>query len=126
MGEIAAKLGDLLVLTSDNPRTEEPVGIIREIEAGVRRAGLKKISTSNLEIRDPGLGTRESKLETQKGYWVEPDRRASIRSALRHARAGDLLLIAGKGHEDYQILGDRWCHFDDREVVAEELAALKV
>jgi UDP-N-acetylmuramoyl-L-alanyl-D-glutamate--2,6-diaminopimelate ligase len=112
MGEIAAKLGDLLVLTSDNPRTEEPVGIIREIEAGVRRAGLEKISTSSLE--------------TQKGYWVEPDRRASIRSALRHARAGDLLLIAGKGHEDYQVLGDRRCHFDDREVVAEELAAVKV
>ncbi len=55
------------------------------------------------------------------GYYVEPDRRASIRLALRLARAGDLLLIAGKGHEDYQIMGRRRIRFDDREVVREEL-----
>jgi UDP-N-acetylmuramyl tripeptide synthase len=105
MGEIAARLTDLVVLTSDNPRTEEPVRIIEEIEAGVRKTGKKKIQNGGGE----------------KGYFVEPDRRASICLALRLARAGDLLLVAGKGHEDTQIVGSRRIHFDDREVVQEEL-----
>ncbi|MFQ5852095.1 MAG: UDP-N-acetylmuramoyl-L-alanyl-D-glutamate--2,6-diaminopimelate ligase [Candidatus Binatia bacterium] len=115
MGEIAAKHSDLLVLTSDNPRTEEPFRIIEDIEGGVRKTGLEKIQDSRFEIR---------KGEVEKGYWVEPDRRASIRLALRLAQPGDLILIAGKGHEDYQIVGQRRVHFDDREVVREELRLL--
>ena len=112
MGEIAARLTDLVVLTSDNPRTEEPVRIIEEVEEGIRKAGKKKFQISNFKSQNRG---------GDMGYYVEPDRRASIRLALRLARAGDLLLIAGKGHEDYQIMGQRRIRFDDREVVREEL-----
>jgi UDP-N-acetylmuramoyl-L-alanyl-D-glutamate--2,6-diaminopimelate ligase len=112
MGEIAAKYSDRLVLTSDNPRTEDPVQILAEVEEGIQRTGLKKHPVSTSPIPNQGQ---------EKGYWVEPDRRASIRLALSLARAGDLILIAGKGHEDYQILGKRRVHFDDREVVRDEL-----
>ncbi len=60
----------------------------------------------------------------ERGCWVEPDRRAAIGLALQMARRDDLILIAGKGHEDYQILGEKRIHFDDREVVREELEQL--
>ncbi len=116
MGEAAARLADLAVLTSDNPRTEDPLGILEEVEAGVKKTGKKKSTTSGLETRNP-------KLETGV-YLVEPDRRAAIRLALEIARPGDLVLLAGKGHEDYQILGARKIHFDDREVVREEMEKL--
>ncbi|HEY2105998.1 MAG TPA: UDP-N-acetylmuramoyl-L-alanyl-D-glutamate--2,6-diaminopimelate ligase [Candidatus Binataceae bacterium] len=95
MGKIAAQLADLPLLTSDNPRTEDPLKIIAEVEAGLIDAGLKR-----------GVG-----------YLVEPDRRAAIGLALSIAAAGDIIVIAGKGHEDYQIIGTRKFHFDDREVV---------
>ena len=95
MGQIAAQLADLPLLTSDNPRTEDPLKIIAEVEAGLINAGLKRGDS----------------------YLVEPDRRAAIGLALTMARAGDMILIAGKGHEDYQIIGKRKFHFDDREVV---------
>ncbi|HXV83557.1 MAG TPA: UDP-N-acetylmuramoyl-L-alanyl-D-glutamate--2,6-diaminopimelate ligase [Candidatus Binatia bacterium] len=107
MGEIAARLSDLVVLTSDNPRTEEPLGILAEIEEGLRKTGLRKFE--------------QAIPEAQRGYWVEADRRAAIRLALRAARRGDAVLIAGKGHEDYQILGAKKVHFDDREVARDEL-----
>jgi UDP-N-acetylmuramoyl-L-alanyl-D-glutamate--2,6-diaminopimelate ligase len=107
MGEIAARLSDLLVLTSDNPRTEDPVRILADIEGGIQQTGLKRFK---------GTGAH-----TERGYWVEKDRRAAIGIALRAAQRGDLVLIAGKGHEDYQILGAEKIHFDDREVAREEL-----
>ena len=113
MGEIAGRLSDRVVLTSDNPRTEEPLRILEEIEEGIRKAGLKKIRISKFQIRSEG-----------KGYWIESDRRAAIRLALRLARAGDLVLIAGKGHEDYQVIGSKRIRFDDREVAREELKKL--
>jgi UDP-N-acetylmuramoyl-L-alanyl-D-glutamate--2,6-diaminopimelate ligase len=115
MGEAGACLADIAVLTSDNPRTEEPRKILEEVEAGAKKSGAKKISASELETRNP-------KVET--GYLVEPDRRAAIRLSLRLARRGDLILLAGKGHEDYQILGTEKIHFDDREVAREELERL--
>ncbi len=115
MGEIAARYSNLVVLTSDNPRTEDPIQILGEVEEGTQRTGRRKFQISNLKSQIEG---------EEKGYWVEPDRRASIRLALSVARAGDLILIAGKGHEDYQILGERRIHFDDREVVREELTRL--
>jgi UDP-N-acetylmuramoyl-L-alanyl-D-glutamate--2,6-diaminopimelate ligase len=99
MGEIGARLADRAVITSDNPRTEEPLAIIDEIAAGVPR----------------GLGDR---------VVIEPDRRAAIRTALREARAGDTVLIAGKGHEQGQLIGDRKIPFDDRTVAEEELAGI--
>jgi UDP-N-acetylmuramoyl-L-alanyl-D-glutamate--2,6-diaminopimelate ligase len=110
MGEIAARLSDLLVLTSDNPRTEDPLRILAEIEAGIQKAGLRRFENN----------TRQ----TERGYWVEKDRRAAIRIALQAAQRGDLVLIAGKGHEDYQILGAKKIHFDDREVAQEELTRI--
>ncbi|TAJ91894.1 UDP-N-acetylmuramoyl-L-alanyl-D-glutamate--2,6-diaminopimelate ligase [bacterium] len=133
MGEIAARLADLVVLTSDNPRTEEPVRILEEIEDGVRKTGLKKFQISGLKSQIENRSTEahnrspKSKIENPKlegGYCVEPDRRAAIHLALQMARAGDLVLIAGKGHENYQILGPKRIHFDDREVAREELEKL--
>jgi UDP-N-acetylmuramoyl-L-alanyl-D-glutamate--2,6-diaminopimelate ligase len=117
MGEIAARLSDIVVVTSDNPRTEEPSSIIREIEAGVRKGGKKKIAGRKSPNRNRKLGAAS-------GYYLDPDRRAAIRLALSSARRGDVVLIAGKGHEDYQILGQQRIHFDDREVAREELVEL--
>jgi UDP-N-acetylmuramoyl-L-alanyl-D-glutamate--2,6-diaminopimelate ligase len=117
MGEIAARLSDIAVVTSDNPRTEDPMSIIAEIEGGLRRQGKRKILLGDFEDRN-------SKLETVNGYCLIADRRAAIRTALSWARPGDVVLIAGKGHEDYQILGDEKIHFDDREVAREEMARI--
>ena len=97
-GRVAARLADWTVLTSDNPRSEEPGAIIAAIEAGFVR-------------------------EAVKTYEVEPDRRKAIVRALATANKGDIVIIAGKGHEDYQIFKDRTVHFSDREVAAETLRA---
>jgi len=105
MGEIAARDADLAVVTSDNPRTEDPASIVAQIVEGVRRTGTPEL---------PGPGAR--------GYHVEVDRRTAIRWAAAAAAAGDVLLIAGKGHEDYQIVGSTRLHFDDREEAAAALA----
>ena len=109
MGEIAAAESDLLILTSDNPRTEDPYQILDEIERGVARVELTK--------RSPSAVTPAP----TRGYWIEPNREAAIHLAVRLARAGDVLLVAGKGHEDYQIVGQRKLPFDDREVLRREI-----
>jgi UDP-N-acetylmuramoyl-L-alanyl-D-glutamate--2,6-diaminopimelate ligase len=96
MGETAARLSDVVIATSDNPRTEDPESILAEIEVGLRSAG--------------------------KPYEKIVDRREAIRRAVAEARDGDVVLIAGKGHEDYQIVGATRLHFDDREVAREALA----
>jgi UDP-N-acetylmuramoyl-L-alanyl-D-glutamate--2,6-diaminopimelate ligase len=108
MGEAAARASDLVVLTSDNPRTERPESILAEIEAGVRSAGMTP-------LRDGQNG---------RGYVVEADRRTAIDWALAAARAGDVVLVAGKGHEDYQIIGTEKRHLDDREEVRRALGAM--
>jgi len=95
MGEVAGRLADLAVLTSDNPRHEDPLAIIGDVRAGVRRPEV---------------------------LVVEPDRRAAIALALGQAEAGDVVVIAGKGHETGQAIGDDVVPFDDREVAREELA----
>lgn len=100
MGEAALSLSDAAILTSDNPRTEDPRQIFSDAEVGLKR------------IKD----------ETNKSYRIIEDRRAAIHEAIMDARAGDLVLIAGKGHEDYQIIGDERIHFDDREVAREALS----
>lgn len=94
MGEIAARLADRIYVTSDNPRTEDPQAILREIVAG--------------------MGDRERV--------VDADRRSAIVRAVREANAGDTVLVAGKGHETYQIVGDRVLPFDDVAVAREALA----
>ncbi len=121
MGEIAARLSDCVVVTSDNPRTEDALSILADVEAGVQKTGLRKFGPwDRVDPKAAASGQQERK----RGYTVEPDRRAAIRTALRAARRGDLVLIAGKGHEDYQILGQQRIHFDDREVAREEASRI--
>ena len=89
MGKVACELADFAIVTSDNPRNEEPDDIIKDISRGI----------------------------TRKNYKIIPDRKAAIFQSLKMARPQDIILIAGKGHENYQIFKDRTIHFDDREVV---------
>jgi len=111
MGEIAGRLADTAILTSDNPRTEDPLRIIEEVEAGLLQCGLGRIDEGVA-----ALGTI--------GYLVEPDRRPAIAMAMRVAAIGDIVVIAGKGHEDYQLVAGRRLDFDDREVVREIAAEM--
>ncbi|MGA9725533.1 MAG: UDP-N-acetylmuramoyl-L-alanyl-D-glutamate--2,6-diaminopimelate ligase [Candidatus Binatus sp.] len=114
MGEIAGRLADVPVLTSDNPRTEDPLAIIAEVEKGLTATGRARIVNEN------NFGNASM----SGGYIVEPDRRTAIGIALRLATAGDAVLIAGKGHEDYQLVAGRVLSFDDRVVVREIAAEL--
>ncbi|MDO4750144.1 MAG: UDP-N-acetylmuramoyl-L-alanyl-D-glutamate--2,6-diaminopimelate ligase, partial [Eubacteriales bacterium] len=98
MGEIAERCADLAIVTSDNPRTEDPEAIIADILAGMK-------------------GKKSRRL-------VIADRREAIDRAIRQCRSGDLLVLAGKGHEDYQIVGTEKRHMDERELAAEALARL--
>jgi UDP-N-acetylmuramoyl-L-alanyl-D-glutamate--2,6-diaminopimelate ligase len=104
MGRAAVEYSDVVVLTSDNPRTEDPMAILREVETGVREA---------LQARP------------HVAYHLIADRREAIGTAVRLAQTGDIVLIAGKGHEDYQILGTKKVHFDDREVAREAIQQLR-
>ena len=90
MGEVSGKLSDLTILSSDNPRSEDPLKIISDIIVGLQKTGGK--------------------------YLIEPDREKAIGRAIDDAAPGDIVLLAGKGHENYQILADRTLPFDDREV----------
>ena len=99
MGRAVARDAELPIVTSDNPRTEDPQAIIDMILEGVR------------EVR-------------ADGFLVEVDRRRAIAAAIEAARPGDIVLVAGKGHEDYQIVGKEKHHFDDREEAAAALAKL--
>jgi UDP-N-acetylmuramoyl-L-alanyl-D-glutamate--2,6-diaminopimelate ligase len=94
MGEVAGTHADWTIITSDNPRSEDPLAIIADVEIGIQKTGPKK-------------------------YSVEPDRKKAIQSALGLAQKGDYVLVAGKGHEDYQIIKDKITHFDDAEVIRE-------
>jgi UDP-N-acetylmuramoyl-L-alanyl-D-glutamate--2,6-diaminopimelate ligase len=98
MGMAASELSDYVVLTSDNPRSEDPLAIMNDALVGLRR--------------------------TDTPHSIEPDRGKAIRIALRQALPGDVVLLAGKGHETYQILKDRTIHFDDREAAHEALREL--
>jgi UDP-N-acetylmuramoyl-L-alanyl-D-glutamate--2,6-diaminopimelate ligase len=98
MGRIAAELSDYVILTSDNPRTEDPNQILREVEAGITAAIREK--TAKIEVSD---------------FTILADRGVAIARAVHIARSGDVILVAGKGHENYQIFGSEKRHFDDRE-----------
>ncbi len=95
MGEVAGRYSDLCIITSDNPRTEDPISIIEDIIPGVQK--------------------------TMCPYVTIEDRRTAIEYALREAKKGDVIILAGKGHENYQILKNKTIHFDEREVVDEIL-----
>lgn len=97
MAEIAEKYSDLVVATSDNPRTEDPMDILKEVVAGFK--------TSN--------------------HIVEPSRRKAIEIAIKNAEKDDIIVVAGKGHENYQIIGREKIHFDDKEVILEAIENLK-
>jgi UDP-N-acetylmuramoyl-L-alanyl-D-glutamate--2,6-diaminopimelate ligase len=103
MGRASALLADRVVVTSDNPRSEQPDAIIAEILEGIRAV--------------------EAEGQTLPPFEVQPDRRAAIDQAIRNARDGDVVVIAGKGHEDYQILGSHRIHFSDVETAREILDA---
>jgi UDP-N-acetylmuramoyl-L-alanyl-D-glutamate--2,6-diaminopimelate ligase len=109
MGRIAALRSDVVVVTSDNPRYEDPGGILSDILPGLRAEGI--------------LEAREGEAWDDGYYLVIPDRKAAIARALSLARPGDTVAIAGKGHENVQIIGDRCLPFDDREVVRGMLAS---
>ena len=100
MGRLAAELSDIVIATSDNPRSEDPEKILAEIEVGIK----EKIGG--------------------KQYECIPDRKAAIFRAIEIAQAGDIVLILGKGHENYQILRDKTIHFDDKEVALEAIRSL--
>jgi UDP-N-acetylmuramyl-tripeptide synthetase len=111
MGSIAGRICDLTVVTSDNPRTEPPEQIIAEIVAGLQQSPCVLFDRTELN-----QGFRE------KGYVVDADRRSAINLSIQVSRPGDTILIAGKGHEPYQVIGTRKFDFDDRQVA---LAALR-
>ncbi len=98
MGETSGRLSDLSILTSDNPRQEDPLKIISDIVVGMQKSGGR--------------------------YLIEPDREKAIQGAIGEAQAGDIVLLAGKGHEDYQIFADHTIHFDDREQARKALCEL--
>jgi UDP-N-acetylmuramoyl-L-alanyl-D-glutamate--2,6-diaminopimelate ligase len=98
MAQAAAEFSDYVVLTSDNPRSEDPIAIMNDALVGLRR------------------------FDTP--HTIEPDRAKAIGAALLAARAGDIVILAGKGHETYQVLKDRTIHFDDREVARDVLREL--
>ena len=93
MGEIAGNLSDYCIITSDNPRSEDPAAILNDVEVGTKK--------------------------TDCPYVKILDRREAIFEAVKMSKKGDLVVIAGKGHETYQIFPDKTIHFDDAEVVAE-------
>ena len=94
MGQVAQKLSDIVIITSDNPRSEDPMDIIKDIKSG---------------------------LLSEENVFVEVDREKAIKKAIDMAEKGDIVLIAGKGHETYQIIGDKVLHFDDKEVAEKYL-----
>ncbi len=99
MGEIAGNHSDLVIVTSDNPRTEDPLKIISQIEEGLKT--------------------------TDCPYLITSDRRDAIHQAIEKAKPNDVVIIAGKGHENYQIIGNEKYHFDDREIALEALDSLR-
>jgi UDP-N-acetylmuramoyl-L-alanyl-D-glutamate--2,6-diaminopimelate ligase len=103
MGRLAGEHSDVAFITSDNPRSEDPVSIVKEIEKGMLDSGLRKEGGN----AHPG-----------RGYFLEVDRREAIRKAVAMAEEADVVLIAGKGHEDYQIIGSERRPFSDQEEAA--------
>ncbi len=101
MAAVAVKYSDLTIFTSDNPRTEDPLAILEAVRRGALDAGSHELTAEELD--------------RERGFIVIPDRRDAIELAGKTAGSGDILLVAGKGHENYQVIGTTKIHFDDRE-----------
>jgi UDP-N-acetylmuramoyl-L-alanyl-D-glutamate--2,6-diaminopimelate ligase/murE/murF fusion protein len=114
MGQIAATFANLTIVTSDNPRSEKPGDIIDQILAGIRYVCQNEYAVKELK--------HGFKLN---GYCREPERKRAIQTGIQAAEPGDMVLIAGKGHETYQIIGDTSKPFDDRVVARSVLSALQ-
>jgi UDP-N-acetylmuramoyl-L-alanyl-D-glutamate--2,6-diaminopimelate ligase len=110
MGDAATTYSDFTIVTSDNPRLEEPLTIIAEIEAGIDKKKIKKAPAGPPQLYNDG-----------HYYTIIPDRKKAIETAVSMAQTGDIVLIAGKGHEDYQIVGTTKLPFDDRVVAIHAL-----
>jgi UDP-N-acetylmuramoyl-L-alanyl-D-glutamate--2,6-diaminopimelate ligase len=112
MGAVARRLSDVVIVTSDNPRTEEPSRIIDEVMTGLLQPS-ERHADAPVRLDQHG--------ETPGGHLAIVDRRAAIEKAIELARPGDLVLIAGKGHEKYQVIGERVVPFDDAAIAREAL-----
>jgi UDP-N-acetylmuramoyl-L-alanyl-D-glutamate--2,6-diaminopimelate ligase len=110
MGRAAGARVDVAIVTSDNPRTEAPEDIAEPVEEGVRETGLTRLAPQEVA-------------SAKRGYVVELDRHRAIALAIDGARSGDVVVIAGKGHEDYQIIGTTKRPFDDRQEARVALAS---
>lgn len=121
MGSIAAGMSDLAIVTSDNPRTEDPNLIMEQIRAGIIPLGIREFAVEELVE----ASRRDASTSVEKGFIMLENRREAIRLAVRLARPGDIVLLAGKGHEDYQIIGRTRQHFDDREEARRAFAELE-
>ncbi len=107
MGATAVELSDVAIISSDNPRDEDPAGIIRDVESGIK--GFKRLE--------------DGRAVSGRGYYAIVDRAEAVRKAVDIAHAGDIVFVAGKGHEDYQIVKGERLDFDDRVVLREALKA---
>lgn len=117
MGEIAGRLCDIAIITSDNPRTEEPMNIIAQILEGVRKTSGNEYTPADKE--------KLLNQKNQKAYVVESDRKKAIELAVNISRTDDIILIAGKGHESSQIIGNKIISFDDRKEAEKALRNLQ-
>ncbi len=115
MGQIACEFSQLVIITSDNPRSEDPLEIIAAIEVGVREQKRRRYDPAAL-----------NRIPDQPGYVVIPDRRQAIQQAVHWAGLGEVILIAGKGHEHVQLIGDQTLSFDDRQEALKAMEALRV
>jgi UDP-N-acetylmuramoyl-L-alanyl-D-glutamate--2,6-diaminopimelate ligase len=115
MGLVAARMSDVIVVTSDNPRSEDPERIIDEVRLGITGDTARPSTSAARADRSEGRASAPPVLAIV-------DRRAAIAKAVELAKPGDLVLVAGKGHEKYQVIGDRTLPFDDVAVAREALA----
>jgi UDP-N-acetylmuramyl tripeptide synthase len=115
MGRVAGTLSYFTLITSDNPRSEDPLKIIKDIETGL-------ITSGRIFVEGAGL----NRLPDSPCYSLVPDRAEAIHLAIRLARPGDLVLIAGKGHEVHQLVGQKTLAFDDRREAQKVLEELDV
>jgi UDP-N-acetylmuramoyl-L-alanyl-D-glutamate--2,6-diaminopimelate ligase len=126
MARVAEQLADVVIVTSDNPRTEKPQAIIDEIVAGFETTDYRGLTQIRNEQHLWSKSVRTPARRESKSVVIEPDRRKAIELAITAAGKDDILLIAGKGHETYQIIGTQKFAFSDKQVALECLRKYQV